>query len=196
MQKMNIGKKTATNICSILLLLPIIFTLSCNTTTTETVQEEIDTITGKISNAVSDVKDEYNEYRDDNFIKNTYKTNEEILYLLDLGMKNASDAELKKAANKMYKAHEKMGTQLRDYAATKNVNLIIEQPNNISSFPPRGIGWDKDLLDKLEQTHNKMIKNCEDAYERSQDSELKYIINNNLPLLQTHNTKIKNLQKT
>jgi putative membrane protein len=167
---------------------------SCDSPTSEKVEEKIDTMAARVENKVDNALD-----RDENkeFVNDAVENNNKELYLLALGRKMGTSSELRNAAKEMEADHKKMGEEVLAFAKTKGIALDdvdTTDTNHDMATRDKGAEWDKDWVDKMVNDHEKDVKLFEDAVDDVEDAELKTWINNTLPTLRHHLEMAKKMQ--
>lgn len=130
--------------------------------------------------------------RDDS--KNITKAAEDGLYEVKLtssGKAKASSASVKKLAEHMQKAHEKLNQQLAELATKKNVTiptaLEASKEKDIANILEKtGTDFDKAFVDELIDKHEKAIDLFEKTSQNAQDPEVRDWFTKTLPELRSH----------
>lgn len=130
--------------------------------------------------------------RDD--AKNITKAAEDGLYEVKLtssAKTKANSASVKKLADHMQKAHEKLNQQLAELASKKNVTIpsAIEESKEkdiANILEKTGKDFDKAFVDELVDKHEKAIDLFEKTAENAQDPEVKDWFSKTLPELRSH----------
>lgn len=163
---------------------------ACNNTTTEKMENEGDTLANKIENAVETAGDKISDIGktdDTSFVQNAVKSNQMELRMLENGVKMGTAKEVKDAAKKMIADHEKLGQQMKTYAAKKNIPLDQDMDKDMNDInEQKGASWDKEWLNRMVDEHQKDISKFEDAQDDVNDPELKTMITEALPVLRGH----------
>lgn len=165
---------------------------SCDSETTENVEDRMDTIAENVEAKVDQVVD-----KDDNkeFVNDAVENNNKELYFLALG-KQMGGADVKSSAKMMEADHKKMGDEVMAYAKAKGVAIEADTTDTDHDMATRekGADWDKDWADKMVDDHEKTIRLFEDAENDVDDPELKTLITKSLPTLRHHLEMAKKLQ--
>lgn len=163
---------------------------ACNSTTTEKMENEGDTLANKIENAVENAGDKIGnlgKIDDTSFVQDAVKSNQMELKMLENGEKMGTSKEVKDAAKKMIADHQKLGAKMSAYASTKNIPLDQDMDKDINEInEEKGASWDKEWLNKMVDEHQKDINKFEDAQDDVNDPELKAMITDALPILRSH----------
>lgn len=179
-----LGARFAYMLLSITLL--ISFT-ACNNASQERVEDQLDTMTSKVENKVAEVKQDMKDSKDENFVKEVIRSNDMELEMLDAALKNGTIRDVKDAAKKMKPDHEKMGKEMKAYAAGKNITLDVpDKDHNDMANEKLGKEWDKNWADKMVAEHERIVGNFEDGERDLSDPALKTIVTNALPTLRSH----------
>lgn len=130
--------------------------------------------------------------RDD--AKNITKAAEAGLYEVKItssGKTKAASASVKKLAEHMEEAHEKLNQQLAELASKKNVTIPTalneSKEKDIAKIMEKtGNDFDKAFVDELIDKHEKSIDLFEKTAEHAQDPEVKDWFSKTLPELRSH----------
>lgn len=130
--------------------------------------------------------------RDD--AKNITKAAEAGLYEVKItssGKTKATSASVKKLAEHMEEAHEKLNQQLAELATKKNVTIPTalneSKEKDIAKIMEKtGNDFDKAFVDELIDKHEKSIDLFEKTAEHAQDPEVKDWFSKTLPELRSH----------
>lgn len=160
--------------------------MSCNDAQEKKVSDAADTVESRLDNTVDNIEDEYSDYRDENFVENIYEENKEEMFLLELGISKGSSNDVQRAAKEMLGDHEKLDAELKAYATKHGISLDEKTMNDALETRERGVEWDKDWADKLENAHSKVIRKFERKQQNANDEELMQIVNKTLPVLNKH----------
>lgn len=160
---------------------------ACNDVSQDKVEDKLDTMTTKVENKVEEVKQDIKDSRDENFVKEVIRSNDMEIQMLDAALKNGTIRDVKDAAKKMKPDHEKMGEEMKAYAAGKNIKLDVmdNDHNNMANDKP-GKEWDKNWADKMVSEHERVVGKFEDGERDLNDPALKTIVTNALPVLRSH----------
>jgi putative membrane protein len=98
-------------------------------------------------------------------------------------------------AAQMMQEHEKMERDLRNYAGNKNLRTDdIDTSATVSLNEKAGNEWDEEWADEVGDRHRQLIRRFQRAQRRIDDTELKDIINRNLPTLRAHLDSVQQLE--
>ncbi|WP_276132015.1 DUF4142 domain-containing protein [Polluticoccus soli] len=178
-----------------------LFLASCDSSTSEKIEEKADTIGSKIDAAVDnmgnrlDSMNKHDAEDDADFVKDAMKSNTMELHMLADGKSKGTDAELKSAAKKMEADHKKLGADLKAYAAKKNIAADTADMDHASHDDAKGADWDKKWANDMVDDHEHDIKKFEDVEKETQDAELKAMVSKALPVLREHLETSKKLQQ-
>jgi putative membrane protein len=163
----------------------ILFAISCNNNGTADNERGDTTNVGR-----SGVQN-----RGEDFVTDVLEMNAEEKAWLREAMNSATDQELKSTARQMMEEHEKLDTDLRDYAAKRNFRTDdIDTSETVRLNERRGMDWDEEWADEVGDKHRQMIRRFERAEKRVEDADLKNLITQNLPTLRTHLGTIEKLE--
>ena len=179
---------------STFILASVFLFASCDSTTTENVEEEMDTLADKIENATDNLGNRMDKDDDADFVQDAVKANNMELHMLAEGKTMGTNAELKSAAGKMEADHKKLGKKLSDYAAKKSIVIDTADHHDMDNNDAKGAAWDKEWADDMVEDHEKDIKKFEEAQNEVEDAELKTIITETLPSLREHLESAKKQQ--
>ncbi len=152
--------------------------------------------TGEDVQAAADsVQDALNGDQDRRFVQDAAEMNAKELAWINAGIRNGTDADVKKHAEHMLPDHEKMGAEVTAYAASKGIELPnVDVTNEVNISESKGNDWDKKWADKMVDEHEKAINHFENASGSVKDPELKTMIDNTLPTLRSHLEMAKTLE--
>ena len=121
------------------------------------------------------------------FIKDAVEMNTRELAWLDAGMKMGMDNEVKGHAKMMMADHEQMGTEVKDYAGKKGLEVPnVDTAGEVDINEKTGKDWDRKWAEKMVDDHQKVIKRFENAQNDVKDEELRTMITSTLPKLRSH----------
>lgn len=161
---------------------------SCNDHTQNKVTDNIDTVTTKVEDKIADVKEDYKEKKDADFVSDVIKANTRELHLLKLATQKGTNKMVKSHAKMMIPDHESMGRDMNTYAMNKGIKTDVDSSDMKSDFDDKkaGADWDKDWADKMVDEHQKLVSKFQDAENNVADPELKKMITETIPTLQKH----------
>lgn len=132
---------------------------------------------------------------DRRFVDKLAKLGMEEVALSKIAAERASNAEVRTFAQELVTAHEKVNSELSRLASSKGViPAASEQPNLDKWARKDASDFDKDYLDKMIDAHEDSIDLLESNARKSQDTELASFSRTNLPAIQEHLLKAKNLK--
>lgn len=168
-----------------------------------TLEKAADTVGAKLKVAADSVSGRVRSmtYRneDSSFVEDAITGNMEELKLLNRGVEKGKNALLKSDARKMIADHNKLGTQLKAYAAqmgyatpqsTDKGNTDLDQLDK----HPQGADWDKAWADEMIKDHERDINAFEHAQSKAKDDNLKNMIDGTLTTLRNHLDMMKALR--
>ncbi len=139
---------------------------------------------------------------DSNFVVKAGTQNADEIKLLQAGIANGTSAELKSHAKMMLADHQKMGMEVKAYAAKKKYSTLDSSESKAAdelsdlNKNTKGKEWDKAWADKLVDGHEKTIKLFEDGQSTVKDPTLSGMIGKKLPTLHSHLTMVQGLQNS
>lgn len=182
------------------ILLPLVFACiaaaACNNNARQRAQ---DTLSGEDTGLTQDVAQDINKenFESDSVrgaTSNISKAAEDGLYevkLLQDGQAKTTNADIKKMAAHMLKAHEKLNKELADLTAKKGITIptaledgMVRDINQITE--KSGTDFDKAFVDELVDKHEKAIKLFETTANDATDPEIKAFFTKALPELREH----------
>lgn len=195
-------KKLAVVACAVTLGLA---TQSCNnnnestTTTTEDSTKMSSSVTEKVNEATTNVKEAAVHNPDSTFVAEVVVANNEEIRLLQEGADKGTSKELKSHAKMMIADHKGLKKKMEAYAASKNYPVMNNDEGDaakkISDMSSKtGKDWDKEWVDAMVSGHEKTIGKFEGAQGQVNDQELKTMITNTLPTLRSHLEMVKGMQ--
>jgi putative membrane protein len=166
---------------------------SCDSTTSEKIEEKADTIANKVEGAVDNMGNkidsmQMNDAEDDaDFVKEAIADNNKELHMLAMGKTKGTNAEVKSNAKKMEADHKKLANTLKDYAAKHNITLdTTGQNTHDMDDDTKGADWDKNWASHMVNAHENAVKEFEDEQNEIKDPELKSIVEQAIPTLKNH----------
>lgn len=165
-----------------------------------------DSVGSKMENAAAGVKGDVqnlaNSNDDSTFIVKAIAGNNEELILINAGIKQGTNSQLKSDARAMLGDHTKLKTQLQAYADKKRYpapqsdegksNDDLDKLNKNT----RGAEWDKAWADQMKDEHKDDISTFEKGEKNVKDSALHSIITSTLPMLRMHKEQAESLEKS
>jgi len=156
------------------------------------------TDTNEIAKESNDEKfDDRKEEKDADFIAETVAANYAEINLAKLAAEKSDNSQIKETAQMLEKDHSKLLQDLQTFASLKAISVPNEEKeeakkkiedltkeDDIKDFNKE---WCKTMVDKHEQT----IKNFESRLDKTQDADLKILIDQTLPQLRAHLDKVK-----
>jgi len=129
------------------------------------------------------------ESREVDFVTDVAESNAKLIPLLNAGISQGMDSELKTNAQKMLSDQQALRLELIDYAQKNNIDLPDTDTSsivdNINEKP--GVEWDQEWADEVGDDHLRLLNRFERANKRiNDDTELKNIITKTLPKLQSN----------
>lgn len=181
-----------TKLMALLALPVLLLQVSCGETPEEKVENDVDTAMTKVETVVENVQEDLKDYRDEEFVENVYKNNQEELLLLTLGATKGGSS-VKDASKRMIGHHEKVDKDLKAYAAKNNITLNTDAVHDNLETAEQGAEWDKDWMRKVENSHQKMVNKFERKEKNANNAELKTMVTAVLPSLRDHLALVKTM---
>ncbi|HEY9009304.1 MAG TPA: DUF4142 domain-containing protein [Ohtaekwangia sp.] len=159
-------------------------------------KETIDT--NEIAKESNDKKfEDRKEEKDADFIAETVAANYAEISLAKLAAEKSDNSQIKETARMLEKDHSKLLQDLQTFASLKAITVPSEEKDdakkkiedltkedNVKDFNKE---WCETMVDK----HEKTIKNFESRLDKTQDADLKILIDQTLPQLRAHLDKVK-----
>ena len=171
-----------------LLSLVAALTFSCNETKREADQED----SNEVAEEQNDEKFEDNDMENDaDFVAQTVAANYAEIEFAQLAAQRSNNAEVKALAGKLVTDHTKVLADLKQLAQTKAITVPVEAEDadkrKIERFYDESgkdfnKKWTKEMIDK----HEKSINRFEKRFEKTEDAELKALVDKTLPHLRMH----------
>lgn len=189
-----------------IILTGIIFINSCgNSNTGNNAQNMADSAMAKVDTAAKEIKQGAenlvnNGNPDSNFVVKAALTNNAELRILQAGLDNGTNKELKMHARMMIADHKTMGKTVKAYSTKKGYTLPDTDNGKADDElaklgqKAKGADWDKEWVDHMVSAHKDCIDMFESGKNNAKDAELKTIIDSALPILHSHLDMMKQLQ--
>ena len=178
--------------------------ISCNNSESNKTENGTDTTTTvkeEAKSLVAEVKDAVNGNQDSNFVVKAARTNMAELKVLQAGMDNGSNKELKMHAKMMITDHKKMGGKVSAYATKKGYTLPATDDGKGDEAVTglnkntKGNDWDKAWVNHMVDAHKDVISMFESAQKDVKDEELRSMITESLPTLHSHLDMMNNMHE-
>ena len=124
------------------------------------------------------------------------KNTKEIMWL-KAGAANGSMRETKDHATMMLKDHNKLAADVKDYMS-KHPNYTmpaLDTANEITILDKKGADFDKAWTDKMVMDHEEILSKLNSAKASVTDADLNKIITNTIPVVESHLSMAKMMQK-
>jgi len=184
---------------------------ACNNADTEKAKDMADSAAAKMDTAVQDVKrgaenaagevrNALSSNEDSNFVVKAALTNNAELRILQAGIDNGTNKELKAHARMMLSDHKKLGGKVKSYSSGKGYILPDNDKGKADdelaklNEKKKGSEWDKEWVDHMVSAHGDAISMFENGRDKVKDNDLKTIISDALPTLHSHLDMMKQLQ--
>ncbi len=206
-------KNIKLNTLHVIMFAGLLSTAACNnsgssssTTTTDSssTMAKVDTVGQRIKqgaeNAVNDVKNAMSSNVDSDFVVKATIANMEELKIIQAGLDNGTDKDLKMHAKMMMADHKKLGGKVKAWAAKVNYPLPDNDKGKgddaVATLGKnsKGADWDKAWTDKMIGGHEDAISLFENNQNSVKDADLKALITDALPTLHSHLDMMKQLK--
>jgi putative membrane protein len=165
---------------------------SCNEARREQEQDS-----NEVAEEANDEKFEDNDMeKDADFIAEAVASNYAEIKMAQLAAQRSSNAEVKSIAKMLEADHTKTLNELKAYAQTKAITVPVEEEDeakrkieNLREEDAKD--FDKKWIDEMEDKHEKSINKFEKRLDKTEDAELKALVNKTLPHLKMHLEKIE-----
>jgi putative membrane protein len=156
------------------------------------------TDTNEIAEEANEEKfDDQKEENDADFVAETVAANYAEISLAKLAAQKSDNTQIKEVAQLLEKEHGKLLEEFQTFASLKAITVPseeedkakrkIEDLTNEEDVKEFNREWCKAMVDR----HEKNIREFESRLEKTQDADLKILIDQKLPDLRTHLDKIK-----
>ena len=141
------------------------------------------------------------EKKDAKYFSDVLQMNSYELQLMELILKKGNHRALRDAVQRMLEDHQKLDARLREYAAghpVGNIDITAQVLEKANKWRQKkgGMEWDADVIEELIDLHKDGVDMMQDSHNDVQDEALKMIINETLPVLQSHQQELKALKET
>jgi putative membrane protein len=133
---------------------------------------------------------------DADFVANTVAANYGEIKFAQLATQRTANPEVKQIATKLIADHTKTLNDLKTFAQAKAISVPVEADDEaqrkIERFSDEAgkdfdKKWCKEMMDRHEESVNKFEKRAD----KTEDAELKSLINNTLPTLKSHHDQLE-----
>ena len=172
-------------------------TFSCNETRRDAETED----SNEVAEEQNDEKFEDNDMENDaDFVAETVAANYAEIEFAQLAAQRSNNAEVKALAGQLVKDHTKVLGDLKALAQAKAITIPVEAEDadarKIEKFYDESgkdfnKKWTKEMIDK----HEKSINRFEKRFEKTEDAELKALVDKTLPHLRMHLDKLNALHE-
>lgn len=174
---------------TVVFLLAAIMMLSCQP------GKDGDNSSGIAKEANKEGFDTKEQEKNANFVVDAVANSYAEMHMAQLAQNRSANNDVKEVAMLLEKDHAKMLTQLKGFAGTKGISIPTEENeqsrkklNNLSG--EEGTDFDQKWCKELVNKHEKTIQEFEDMWEKTEDDDLKDLINETLPDLRQHLVKL------
>ena len=150
--------------------------------------------------AINDeVKDDRKSENDAQFLVDAADLNLMEIHMGELGSTSATMQEVKDFSKKMQTDHQQAFDEMVALASTKNITIPSTPSDEAMKHhkdlaEKKGYDFDRELMDKMVDGHEKAIKKFEDAADDAQDPDIKAWASKMLPTLRAHLEEAKMLK--
>lgn len=145
----------------------------------------------------NDEKFDDNDMENDaDFVANTVAANYGEIKFAELANQRSANAEVKQIASALIADHTKTLGELKAYAQSKSITVPVEADDEAIRKTERfsdeaGKDFDKKWCREMMDRHEESINKFEKRLDKTEDPELKALINKTLPTLRAHHDKIE-----
>jgi len=203
--------KKKPNTLGILMFASLLSLAACNNSgnnstnnAADSAMAKVDTSAQKIKqgaeNVANDVKNAMSSNVDSNFVVKATIANMDELKILQAGLNNGMDKDIKAHAKMMMADHKKLGEKVKEWSAKVGYPL----PDNDKGkgddavtaldSKTKGADWDKAWTDEMISGHEDAISLFEDNQKSVKDGDLRALITDALPTLHAHLDMMKKLK--
>jgi len=131
-----------------------------------------------------------------NFINYAVPGNTQEIIWIQAGIKNGQSKALKDHAKMMLKDHQKLDETVRGYLSSHNSISVpaVDTSNVVNLTQKKGKDWDKAWTDKMVDAHSDLLSKLKQSQTDVKDTALLSIINNTVPVVESHLAMMKTLQ--
>jgi predicted outer membrane protein len=148
-----------------------------------------------MTNADSTTKASQNNGAQD-FINYAVPGNTKEIIWLQAGIKDGHSKELKDHAKMMLVDHKKLDSTVSRYLSThQNLTApVVDTANTVDITVKKGVAWDSAWAKKMVEDHSGLLEKLQNSQTVVKDTALLTIINNTIPVVQSHLAMAKSLQ--
>ena len=140
-------------------------------------------------------KDSLVKMADRHFLTKAAKAGHEEIAISTVAMNRSSNLQVKEFAQQIVNEHQNLATQLLSLAATKRVELPAKDSTAAKWDKKSAKSFDKEYLKEMVDQHEDAVELFSKAA-KSDDPEIAAFAGQQLPVLQSHLSKAKELLKT
>ncbi|HEY4148522.1 MAG TPA: DUF4142 domain-containing protein [Chitinophagaceae bacterium] len=130
------------------------------------------------------------------FINVAVPGNTKEIIWMKAGIAKSASSDLKSHARMMLKDHEKLDATVKNYLSM-HTNIIaptVDTTNTVTINDKTGKDWDKAWADKMVDDHQELLDKLKKAQKDVTDTALLAIVNNTIPVVESHLAMVKNLK--
>ncbi len=136
--------------------------------------------------------------KDADFVANTVAANYGEIKFAQLAKQNSANPEVKKMADMLVKDHTKTLNDLKAFASSKAISVPVEADDEAIRKTERfsdeaGKDFDKKWCKEMIDRHEESINKFEKRLDKTEDADLKALINKTLPTLRSHRDQLQSL---
>jgi len=130
------------------------------------------------------------------FINYAVPANTKEIIWLQAGIKQGQSKELKNHAKMMLKDHQKLDATVKNYLSShSNLSVpTVDTSNVVGLQDKKGKDWDKGWADQMVSDHSDLLTKLKQSQNDVRDTALASLINNTIPVVDSHLQMAKTLQ--
>jgi putative membrane protein len=122
-------------------------------------------------------------------------SNKKEIAWLQAGMEKGSTKEIKDHSKMMLADHQKMGQQVSELIATRNLTAPpVDTVKEVNINDLKGTEWDKAWVNKMVMDHTELLQKLEEAQSAVKDSALLKVVVGAKPMVKSHLDMSKMMQ--
>jgi putative membrane protein len=130
------------------------------------------------------------------FINYAVPANEKEMIWLQAGIKGGRSKALKDHAKMMLRDHKKLDSTVHQYLSSHPALTApsVDTVNTVDLTEKMGAGWDSAWAHKMVEDHSGLLEKLQNSQSEVKDTALLAIVNNTIPVVQSHLAMAKSLQ--
>jgi len=139
---------------------------------------------------------QYNNKGEQDFINYAIPANTLEIIWLQAGIRDGRRAELKDHAIMMLKDHKKLDSTVSVFLSSHQYLTVppVETAHTVDLTVKKGPSWDSAWTSKMIEDHSDLLDKMQTSQTEVKDTALLAIINNTIPVVQSHLAMVKRLQ--